>query len=61
METHASRLSDSLTTRVTKVERLGSHLGNCGASVSGQPPGGTEKEGRYSELNLSPSVSLHLV
>lgn len=46
---HVSCLSDSLTTQVTKMERLRSHLGNCGASVTGQPPGGEEKEGRYSQ------------
>lgn len=42
-----SCLSDSLTTRAAKMERLRSHLGNCGASVTGQSPGGREKEGRY--------------
>lgn len=57
-----SCLSDSLTTQVTKMERLKSHLGNCGASVTGQAPEKRERKQRkiHSE-NLSLSVSLHLV
>lgn len=62
VKTHVSCLPDSSTTQVAKMERLKSHLGNCGASVTGQSSG-REKEGRkiLSELNLSLSVSLHLV
>lgn len=59
---HMSCFTDSLTNCVTKMERLKSRLGNCGASVTGQSSE-RERGGRkiHLELNLSLSVSLHLV